>query len=271
MAAKMPPAITLTTDFGNRDPWVAAMKGVISRIAPRSPIIDLSHGIAPQNLLEGALFMASAVPWFPPGTVHLAVIDPGVGTDRQAIAARCNGQYIVCPDNGLLTVLAQAHPIESVRSIANPAYRLAECSATFHGRDVFAPAAAHLAAGADFDTFGPPVDTPQRIRVPEATMDADDQLHGEVIHVDRFGNCITNINQEMVGDRTDYRVQVAAQTLSPIHRTYGDVPPGTPLALFGSTGHLEIAAAMGNAARTLQLGPGAPVTLYRPADGERRP
>lgn len=270
MAATTPPAITLTTDFGNRDPWVAAMKGVICSIAPASPIIDLSHGIGPQDLLEAALFMASTIPYFPPGTVHLAVVDPGVGTERQAIVARCGNQFIVCPDNGVLTVLAQTHPMDAIHVITNGAYRLKNCSATFHGRDIFAPAAAHVATGAELSTFGPPLETLQQIPVPEATVDADEQLHGEIIHVDHFGNCITNINQEMLGGRADYRVQVAAQTLSPIHRTYADVPPGTPLALFGSTGHLEIAASMGNAARALQLRPGAPVTLFRPNQKKSR-
>lgn len=264
MADPTSPAITLTTDFGNRDPWVAAMKGVLHSIAPRSPLIDLSHGIGAQNVLEGALFLAASVPYFPAGTIHLVVIDPGVGTSRNAIVAECGSQYVVCPDNGLLSVLEETCSVSRVHAITNADYRLPKCSATFHGRDVFAPAAAHVALGRELETFGPPVDEIQRIGIPEATIDDENQLHGEVIHVDRFGNCITNINEDMLGGNTDYRVQIAAQTLSPIHRTYADVPPGTPLALFGSTGHLEIAASMSNAAQHLHLQPGAPVTLYRP-------
>jgi S-adenosyl-L-methionine hydrolase (adenosine-forming) len=267
MATTAPPTITLTTDFGHRDPWVAAMKGVITTIAPKSPLIDLSHGIGPQGVLEGALFLASAAPYFPAETVHLVVIDPGVGTDRDPIVAQCGKQYFVCPDNGLLTVLERTHKVGAVHRIENPDYRLPQCSATFHGRDIFAPAAAHVALGNKLDTFGAAIKGLSRIPVPEATMDAEDQLHGEVIHVDHFGNCITNIYEDMLGAHRDYSAQVAAQTLSPIHRTYADVTPGTPLALFGSTGHLEIAVSMSSAAKNLDLRPGSPVTLYRPSAG----
>lgn len=268
MAGKQSPAITLTTDFGTRDPWVAAMKGVLHSIAPDAPLLDLSHGIAPQNVLEGALFLAASLPYFPAGTVHLVVIDPGVGTARHPIIADCDGQIVICPDNGLLTLLERSHPIARAHTITNPEYLLPEPSNTFHGRDVFAPAAGFAALGKPLKSFGPKLDAIQRIVVPEATIDADEQLHGEIIHVDHFGNCITNIRKDMLGEHTDYRVQIAAQTLSPIHKTYADVPPGTPLALFGSTGHLEIAASMSNAARHLQLRPGAPVTLYRPQSKE---
>lgn len=258
------PVITLSSDFGYRDPWTAAMKGAILRIAPDARILDLSHGIAPQNILEGALFLAAAVPGFPEGAIHVAVVDPGVGTARRPIIARCAGQFIVCPDNGLLTLLERSHPIEGAVVIENPAFTAATPSATFHGRDIFAPAAAHLSLGTPLADFGPEATEWVRIPIPEATLDADGQLHGEIIHVDRFGNCITNIYRDMVPGEVPYRVQVAAATLPGILRTYGDVPPGTLLALFGSSGHLEIAMAMDSAARSLQLDPGTPVTLYRP-------
>lgn len=240
------------------------MKGAILRIAPDARILDLSHGIAPQNILEGALFLAAAVPGFPGGTIHVAVVDPGVGTARRPIIARCDGQFFVGPDNGLLTLLERTHPVEEAVVIENSAFMAANLSATFHGRDIFAPAAAHLALGTALADFGPQASDRVRISVPEATLDAEGQLHGEIIHVDRFGNCITNICREMVPGEAHYRVQVAAATLPGILRTYGDVPPGTLLALFGSSGHLEIAMAMDSAARTLQLDPGTPVTLYRP-------
>lgn len=258
------PVITLTSDFGYRDPWAACMKGAILRSAPDARIFDLSHGIAPQNILEGALFLAAAIPGFPEDTIHVAVVDPGVGTARRPIIARCAGQYIVFPDNGLLTLLERAHPIEAAVVIENPAFTAPVHSATFHGRDIFAPAAAHLALGVPLADFGPEAGDLVRISIPEATLDAEGQLHGEIIHVDRFGNCITNICREMVAGDAKYRVQVAAATLPGILRTYGDVPPGTLLALFGSSGHLEIAMAMDSAARMLQLDPGTPVTLYRP-------
>lgn len=258
------PKITLTTDFGTRDPWVAAMKGVIASIAPYSTIMDLSHGIAPQDILEGALFLAGAIPYFPPDTVHTVVIDPGVGTDRLPLIAECAGQRIVCPDNGLLTILQRRFPVTRAHAIENPAFMRENPSETFHGRDIFAPAAAHAALGRPLDEFGAAVPELQQIDVPAPDTDPEGQLHGEVIHVDRFGNCITNIPRDMLADKADCRVQVAATTLPGIHHTYGDVAPGTLLALFGSTGHLEIAASMDNAARTLQLHPGSPITLYRP-------
>lgn len=258
------PLITLTSDFGYRDPWVASMKGAILSLAPACRLLDLSHGIGPQEILEGALYLAAVVPQFPQGTIHVAVVDPGVGTARRPIVARCSGQFIICPDNGLLTLLARTHPVVEARIIENPALMAATLSATFHGRDVFAPAAAHLALGTPMTDFGPDAGDLVQVGVPEASVDRDGQLHGEIIHVDHFGNCITNICREMVPGDAGYRVQVAAATLPEIKRTYGDVAPGTLLALFGSSGHLEIAMAMDSAADALDLEPGAPVTLFRP-------
>lgn len=262
--AAHPPAVGLTTDFGYRDPWVASMKGVILSIAPGCTIHDLSHGIAPQNLLQGALFLATAIPHFPAGTIHVAVVDPGVGTTRRPVIARCANQTIVFPDNGLLTLLERSHPVEDAVVIENPAFMAASPSATFHGRDVFAPAAAYLALGTPLVDFGPEAGPLVKIPVPEAALDQQGQLHGEIIHVDRFGNCVTNIGRDMVPGEAHYRVQVAGTTLPAILRTYADVSPGNLLALFGSSGYLEIAVSMDSAARMLGLDPGTPVTLYRP-------
>jgi len=258
------PLVALTTDFGTRDPWVAAMKGVIYTLAPGTIITDLSHTISPQDILEGALFLAGAVPYFPPGTIHAVVIDPGVGTERLPVIARCAGQTLICPDNGLLTLLQRRYSIDAAHVIENSAFMLKDPSATFHGRDIFAPAAAHAALGRSLEEFGSPVLELQRIDIPQPNADAEGQLHGEIIHVDRFGNCVTNILREMVPVDMNYRVQVAAKTLPAIHRTYGDVAPGTLVALFGSTGHLEIAMAMDSAVDALQLHAGSPVTLFRP-------
>lgn len=260
-----PPAlITLTTDFGTRDPWVAAMKGVIHSIAPGCTLCDLTHSLGPQGILEGALFLSGAVPWFPPGTIHTVVVDPGVGSNRLAIIAEWQAQLLVCPDNGLLTLLERRAPVTRAHAIENPALLLPVPSATFHGRDIFAPAASHAALGVPLEDFGPTVTTLTQIALPEAAADSEGQLHGEIIHLDRFGNCITNIARDMVPEDSNYRVQVAATTLPRIHRAYSDVAPGTLLALFGSTGQLEIAMAMDSAAEALQLHPGTPVTLYRP-------
>ncbi|MBX3179947.1 MAG: SAM-dependent chlorinase/fluorinase [Candidatus Hydrogenedentes bacterium] len=259
-----PPLVTLTTDFGTRDPWVAAMKGVIHRINPAARIEDLTHGIGAQNVLEGALFLAGAVPYFPEGVIHVVVVDPGVGSDRKPLIAECAGQTLVLPDNGLLTLLDRRSTVTRAHVIENPAFTLRDPSATFHGRDIFAPAAAHASLGRPLEEFGPEAGDPRRIDIPEPHTDAEGQIHGVIIHLDRFGNCITNIGRDMAPEESDYRVQVAAKTLPRIHRTYGDVPPGALVALFGSSGYLEIAVSMESAARALQLRPGAPVTLYRP-------
>lgn len=257
------PVITLITDFGMRDPYAAVMKGVIRARCPKARIEDLSHEIAPQDILEGALFLAAAAPFWPSGTIHTAVIDPGVGTERRPLAAQAGGQVFVLPDNGLLTLFLEEYPLECAYVIENPEFVLPVTSATFHGRDVFAPAAAQLASGARLEEAGPPAGDLCLLSVPKPVCEAE-LVHGEVIHVDRFGNAVTNISRKMLDGGISYRVQVSAITLSCIHGTYAAVQMGEPLALFGGTGLLEIATRNGSACDTLHLGIGAPVTLYTP-------
>jgi len=146
-----PPLVTLTTDFGHRDPYVAAMKGVLHQRCPAVHIEDLSHDLAPQDLIEAALFVEAAMPYYPPGTFHIVVVDPGVGTARRPLALKADGQYFICPDNGLMTLYLQQHPLETAHVITNPAWMLPEVSATFHGRDIFASAAAMLASGSSLE------------------------------------------------------------------------------------------------------------------------
>ena len=191
------PVVTLTTDFGTRDSYAAQLKGVLLARCARLRVIDLTHDIAAHDVLEGALFLAGAVPAFPPGTVHLAVVDPGVGGARRRVAVEAAGQRIVCPDNGLLTLLAREHPIEAAHELTNPDLRREPVSATFEGRDVFAPAAAHLACGGALADLGPPVTGLARLDVPEPEPTADG-ARGEVMHIDRFGNAITNIPASML-------------------------------------------------------------------------
>jgi len=163
----VPGTVTLTTDFGTRDSYVAQLKGVLLAGCADVLVHDLTHGIAPHDVVEGALFLAGAVPAFPPGTVHLAVVDPGVGGDRRRIAVEVAGQRVVCPDNGLLTLLARSHPIDAVHELTNPRFWREPASATFEGRDMFAPAAAHLACGGALADLGPSVAEPMQLALPE--------------------------------------------------------------------------------------------------------
>ena len=251
--------ITLTTDFGTRDPYVAQMKGVLATLCREAPVLDLTHEIAAHDVLEGALFLVAAVPTFPPGTVHLAVVDPGVGSARRAIAAAVEGQYVVCPDNGLLTLLAREHLIEAVRELTNPALRREPVSATFHGRDIFAPAAAHLACGGAFEKLGAEVRDLATLEL-SAPQSRDDGIHGEVIHVDRFGNAITNIPASLFDVGAARRALVAGRALL-LSETYAAVEVGAALALIGSAGYLEIAAREASAAHLLGLGRGDAVIV----------
>lgn len=242
----MNPILTLTTDFGWRDPYVAAMKGVIAARCAAARVYDLSHDLPVGDVFEAALFLAGAIPWFPAGAVHMVVVDPGVGTDRRPVAARWRDQFLVLPDNGLLTFLHRKHPVEAVREIEHADCRLESVSATFHGRDIFAPTAAALACGFRFEDTGRVVDSPVYLTVPETRIDGAD-VCGEVIHVDRFGNAITNIRREQLATAARVHVERAGDAI-PIFTTYGDVQEGEVLALIGSSGLLEIAINRGNAA-----------------------
>src|SRR4051794_11914695 len=194
-----PGILTLTTDFGNDGPYVAAIKGVILSLAPGTQLVDVSHAVAPQNILEGAFVLAEVVDAFPPGTVHLGVVDPGVGTDRRLIAVSMADQWFVLPDNGLISGVAQRRKADGVWEITNPSIRRSTVSATFHGRDILAPAAAHLLRGGDPSEFGPTRPDFLTLRNFRPTADATG-LVGEVIFRDAFGNLITNIAAHHLAD-----------------------------------------------------------------------
>ena len=253
---KLSPVVTLLTDFGTRDPYASAMKGVVLSLCPEASVVDLSHEIAPQGVLEAALFLPAAAPYFPPNSVHCAVVDPGVGTDRRAIAARVDGQTFVCPDNGLLTLLIrQNHDMSiAVHAIENGDFMRAHVSRTFHGRDIFAAAAAHLARGVPLAEAGRAVEDPILLELPAPVCERQ-RVIGEVIHIDRFGNCITNIPRPALQDVSmqDLEVLAGARSGIRLHAAYAETAPGTVLALFGSTGLLEIAVNGGNAAEALGL------------------
>jgi len=255
------PVVTLTTDFGVRDPYVAAMKGVVCAACPGVQVIDLTHDIAPQDVLEGALFLAGAAPHFPAGTIHVAVVDPGVGTARNPLVVAAGGQVFVCPDNGLITLFAREHPIAEARVIANPAFLRHPVSPTFHGRDVFAPAAGRLAGGARIEEAGDRIEEVVLLDVPCPERDSGGQVRGAVLHVDRFGNAITNIPRSFLGEGDVGSVCVGSHRIERLHTTYGEVDAGQPLALIGSTGHLEVAVRDGHAGRQLQLERDTPVAV----------
>lgn len=255
------PIITLLTDFGDRDYYVGAMKGVLLRYAPGAQIIDLTHTVPPQDVLAGSFVLAHAASEFPAHTVHLAVVDPGVGTMRRALAVRGNRGTFIAPDNGLLDFVLR-DPASQARAIVHPDLRAARVSCTFHGRDLLAPAAARLAAGFPFVTVGPVVEDAQMLPIRSATVRAG-LIEGHIIHVDRFGSLITNIAAADLPPELD-RVRVrlhAGQTAVPFCRTYADVPDGERLSLIGSAGLLEIAVRNGSAAGALRLGRGDPVQV----------
>ena len=257
--------VTLTTDFGLQDAYVGAMKGVMLQITPFVEMVDISHLIAPQDVMEGAFVLKEAYAYFPSGTVHLVVVDPGVGTARRPLALQAGGYLFVGPDNGLFPLLLGEEHIEKVVVLDNPAYwRTPEPSSTFHGRDIFAPVAAHLAGGVPLEEVGTPVDVEslQRLRWIEPSVQ-EGSIQGWVVHIDRFGNCITNIPAELlrVASPDNVRVYVGDAIIQRLHRTYGEVERGEPLALIGSSGMLEIAVNAGNAAELFHIRKGAPVNV----------
>lgn len=255
--------VTLLTDFGMGSHYVAVMKGVILGMNPAAQIVDLTHAVPPQNVRQGAWLLAEAARWFPAETVHAAVVDPGVGTQRRLVYARMGGQHFVAPDNGLLDLAARRTPPEQLITLAERRYWLSEVSATFHGRDIIAPVAAWLSRGLDPALLGPPQDRLSPYEWPEVVQ-VPGRIEGSVQGIDSFGNLITNITAEMLQDAPrDERVRIVCEeheTLG-IYRTYADQPAQTFIALVGSSGCLELAVVNDNAAALLGIGVGAPVRV----------
>lgn len=255
------PIITLTTDFGLSDSYVAAMKGVILRIAPQATVIDITHQIAPQNVREAAYVLHTALPYFPAGTLHVVVVDPGVGSARRPMAAKVGDRYLVGPDNGIFTYALQAvGPASACVHLDKPAYWLPKVSSTFHGRDIFAPAAAHLAAGVALEALGTVFDDPVLFDVRPPEQLPDGGLRGEVIHVDRFGNLVSNIPGAWLAGRL-WSVHVAGQQVVGPSQTYAAVEPGQLLALVSSDATLEVAVREGSAAARLGVAAGEPIDV----------
>ncbi|OPX20141.1 MAG: hypothetical protein BZ151_05345 [Desulfobacca sp. 4484_104] len=252
-AQQHPSLITLLTDFGSQDGYVGVVKGVILGINPRATLVDLSHDLPPQDVIAAALVLQAAQPYFPPETIHLAVVDPGVGTARRALALRVRDQFWVGPDNGLFHLVLEGQRGFQAVCLENSAYFLPQVSATFHGRDVFAPVAAHLSTGVSLSEFGPPLTDPVRLHLPVPAISSQ-LLRGEVIHVDHFGNLISNIRfseLEIWRQGRSLEVLVGGHHRVRLVRTYGSGAPGELIALEGSYGYLEIACVQGNAAQLL--------------------
>jgi len=262
------PLITLLSDFGLRDPYVAEMKAVISTISPTTRIIDITHSVEKFNIKLGAFLLASASRYFPKGTIHVAVVDPSVGTKRQPLLIETNNAYYIGPDNGVLTLAAVSEGIKHVYKIANKKLMLPKVSSTFHGRDLFAAAAAHLAEGVEPSDFGPELTKYEVPRFAKVSLKAD-KLHGEAVHIDDFGNIITNITKENLSQlgakpKETLNVKLSSAAINlPFCAAYGDVPTNRHLALIGSHDFLEIAVNQGNAARKLRTQVGQSITVSR--------
>lgn len=256
------PVVTLLSDFGTQDGFAAAMKAVILDIAPRVQLVDATHEIAPGDVEAGAWTLAQYWKLFPAGTVHLAVVDPGVGGRRRAIALSADGRHVVAPDNGLVSrVLATAERWSCVE-IVETRYLRPNPSATFHGRDVFAPAAAHLANGLPLERLGPSIDDPQRLST-EPPSRTPVEVRGRITHIDRFGNLITDIPGDWVDGSWRFVVGESAVDVGFLRRTYSDAEKGTLLAVIGSAGTVEVAARGASAAQLLGACRGDPVIGQR--------
>ena len=255
------PLITLTTDFGLSDHFVASMKGVILGISPGAEIVDVSHDVAPYGIAEAAFIISQAYADFPKKTVHVVVIDPGVGTSRRPLLVTAAGQYFIAPDNGVLSMVYSREK-HSVRAITNTRYFRRPVSDTFHGRDIFAPCAARLAKGASAAGFGKPVRDYIRLALDRPARAGERAWNGTVLKIDRFGNVITNfLASEFAAVRTRRFSLTAGARITAFARTFAECAPGEIFALAGSAGFLEIAMNQGSAARELGVAAGAPLSL----------
>jgi len=252
--------VTLTTDFGLTDPFVGVMKGVIARAAPGVTIIDVTHGIPPQDVLAGALVLEQALPYFPAGTVHVAVVDPGVGTDRPALCIELHTGVLLGPDNGVLSLAAPPGAIRRIVHCTEERFFLSPRSTTFHGRDVFAPLAAALASGTGVAALGAEVGDMERLEVP-APVQHGGVIRGEVIYIDHFGNLVTNVREQMLAGLRRVRIGIRDARVAGVSGSYAAAPAGAPVAVVNSWGLLEIAVRDGSARERLGAGIGEPVVV----------
>ncbi|MDY7010427.1 MAG: SAM-dependent chlorinase/fluorinase [Planctomycetota bacterium] len=261
--------ITLLTDFGWSGPYAAEMKGVILNIVPSATVVDITHDIPQGDILAGAFVLRQVLPYFPAGSIHCVVVDPTVGTDRRIIAAKYAGQTIILPDNGLISLVEQDQTLEQIVVVRNQKYFFTPAiSSTFHGRDVIAPAAAHLADGLAMDRLGPMPDKFTLLDIPAPHVDADGSLVGRIIYVDHFGNLISDISAQLLqsvwgGEQFDVEVSLKGGKIGLLKAAYAFAESGEPLALINSMALVEIAINSGRACNALSAGVGAEIRLIK--------
>jgi len=258
--------ITLLTDFGLRDGYPGVMKGVIWKISPDVQIADISHAIQPQNIFQGALALSRTAPFFPPGTIHVAVVDPGVGTLRRPVGLHLGGHYFIGPDNGLFTIVLKhaesAGDNVQVFHLDQSSYWLPDVSRVFHGRDIFAPVAAYLANGIPVEKMGTLIQDPVRLEIPHPEPIQGGGWRGQVIEIDTFGNLSTSIDKDLLAPLGDLQVHIGGQQINGLVGTFGDRSPGTLIALYGTTRDLVISIVNGDAAHALNISMGDVVEVY---------
>ncbi|MEW6616140.1 MAG: SAM-dependent chlorinase/fluorinase [Thermodesulfobacteriota bacterium] len=255
--------ITLITDFGTRDGYVGTMKGVILKINPLVRLVDITHDISPQDIFEAGFILKNSYRYFPDKSIHLVVVDPGVGSKRRAIIIEAGNHFFIGPDNGVFTFIYESEKIKKVVELTNKKYFLPYISNTFHGRDIFAPAAAYLSKGAPFEEFGEICNDVVRFDIPEPETEKG-IIKGVVLHVDRFGNLISNIPEvlfrELVG-KGMYEISIAGEVLGDIKESYSEAKEEQALALFGSSGYLEISVRGRNAQEKLKVNKGSEIKV----------
>ena len=260
------PIITLTTDFGTNDHFVGAIKGVILDIVPEAAIVDITHAVQAFDVLDGALAISQAYSYFPSGTVHMVVVDPGVGTARRPILASSDGYHFVAPDNGVLSMVYAKEERMHVRYINSDHYFRTPVSNTFHGRDVFAPVAAYLAKQVDSHKFGDEIEDYVRFAAPRPKATAENRLRAVVLKVDRFGNLITNVTPEdapaMFTESAKFKIVVGSKEITEIRQAYAEGAPGQVFGIIGSMGYLEIVANRAAAAQLTGAGKGSEVSIF---------
>lgn len=255
--------ISIITDFGERDGWVGTMKGAILRINPKAKIVDISHGIAPGDILEASLILQASFPFFPPGTIHLCVVDPGVGSKRRAIVVATPRYTLVGPDNGLFTPIYQREDYQAWEITNRGLFYSPLPSQTFHGRDIFAPVAAYLSRGLAAEKVGPQIEDLVRAEFPSPLVSSR-EIKGEVIHIDRFGNLTTNITKELFEKRirnSPFELRIGRMVSNNLSHSYADGPKGKLLAIWGSWGYLELSVNQGSAQKLLSISKGAKLTI----------
>ncbi|MBI2556260.1 MAG: SAM-dependent chlorinase/fluorinase [Planctomycetes bacterium] len=289
MTARQPRVITLLTDFGNQDAYVGIMKGVIAGINPFANIVDICHSISPQDIFSGAYLLYTSYKYFPRKTIHVAVVDPGVGSRRNIICVEAKNYFFLAPDNGILSFIIQNEKPKSIFRITNNKYFLSSLSNTFHGRDVFAPVAAYLSLGVRPQKMGIKINQLKQLDMPKPVHKKTGQVEGQIIYIDRFGNLITNIKKEylvkwvggqksevgsqkpdtckkaskekILSQRDTMETTIGMKKIVGLSKTYTDAKPGEPLVLFGSAGFLEVSINQGNAQKYFKVDKGSKIII----------